>query len=593
MSRVLRADYRTVFAAWAVLAAAALPAAARPAAREPKAGARPNVIIVMSDDQGYGDFSCHGNPVLKTPNLDQLHNQSVRLLDFHVCPMCSPTRGELLTGVDALRNGVTSVTAGRSFIRRHIPTIADIFSASGYRTAMFGKWHLGDNWPNLPMQRGFDESVYLKGFNVTSIADTWNNDYLNGRFFHNGQLQKYPGYCTDVWFQLGTQWIRKCQDAGEPFLLYLPTNAAHFPYWVPEKYEAPYKHGEPAAFLGMLSNLDENVGKLLTMLDDSGLAENTILVYLHDNGGFAGVTLYNAGMRGWKTQYYEGGHRAACLIRWPGGRLRPAGDVDGLTQVQDLLPTLLDLCGVKPPESARFDGVSLAGVLREGAASPPDRTLVVQYGQTPKKYDSAVLWRKWRLVKGAELYDLATDPGQKKNVAVDHPEILGQMRAHYDSWWREVEPLVNDVIPVSIGAALENPTRLSGADWLDVYCDNIVDVREGLHKNGTWHVLVEREGTYTFGLRRWPAEADAAICAGVPAFHEALGGRLEAGTALPIAKARLKIGNFDETVAVNPQDKQVDFTLPLAAGSRTKLQTWFYDAQGNELCGAYFVYIRR
>src|SRR6476659_328888 len=307
------------------------------------AASRPNVIVVLSDDQGYGDFSLHGNPVLKTPNLDALARQSVRLMDFHVAPMCTPTRGQLLTGIDACRNGATSVCAGRSFIRPGIPTMADIFSGAGYKTALFGKWHLGDSYPNLPNNRGFHETVYHLGWGITSMADLWQNDYFDGRFRHNGVLQKYPGYCTDVWFNLGLNWIKERKAKGEPFFLYLPTNAPHGPLWVPGKYKEPYmKPGVPAAFFGMIANLDENIGRLVTTLDETGLAENTIVIFFHDNGGTAGVNFFNAGMRGRKTTYYEGGHRAFCTIRWPGRKLATQ-TVDDLCEVQDLLPTCLDL----------------------------------------------------------------------------------------------------------------------------------------------------------------------------------------------------------------------------------------------------------
>src|SRR5262249_24381050 len=205
-----------------------------PAVAEP---ARPNVIIILSDDQGYGDFSCHGNPVLKTPNLDKLHSESVPLTDFHVCPMCTPTRGHLMTGSDALHNGAASVSAGRSFIRHGIQTMAEVFAANGYKTAMFGKWHLGDSYPHLPHQRGFQEAVYHLGWGITSMADLWNNDYFDGKFRHNGVLKQYKGYCTDVWFELAMNWLRERHKNNEPFLLYLPTNAPHGPHWVPEKYK--------------------------------------------------------------------------------------------------------------------------------------------------------------------------------------------------------------------------------------------------------------------------------------------------------------------------------------------------------------------
>jgi arylsulfatase len=556
------------------------------------AAKRPNVIVVLSDDQGYGDFSCTGNPVLKTPNLDRLHDQGARLTDFHVAPMCTPTRGQLMTGLDALHSGASSVCAGRSYMRRGVPTMAEIFRAGGYRTGHFGKWHLGDSYPNLPQQRGFDETVYLLGWGITSIADLWKNDCFNGRFRHNGELREYPGYCTDVWFNLTKEWIEKLPQDGQPFFVYLPTNAAHAPHWVPEKYKAPYEKYGPAAFFGMLANLDENMGKLDDFLRAKGLYDNTIVIYFNDNGGTAGVKLFNAGMRGHKTQYYEGGHRAACFIRWPAGALRQEVDIDALTQVQDLLPTLIDWCGLPVPAGAKFDGTSLAALLSRKAEKLPQRTLVVQYGQEPKKGEAAVMRDKWRLVGDKELYDLTTDPAQAKNVADEHPEVASQLRADYDQWWAGVEPLVNQFSPISIGASQENPVRVTGADWANVYCDNMQNVREGKRAGGVWHLLVEQDGEYEIALRRWPVEADAAIAAGVPEFKAVQGGLL-AGKALPIVKARLKVGQLDESRAVSADDRQVVFTTHLERGAPIEMQSWFYDADGGELCGAYFAYLRR
>lgn len=552
----------------------------------------PSVVIVLSDDQGYGDFSCHGNPILKTPNLDKLNDRSIRLTDFHVAPMCTPTRGQLLTGLDALHSGASSVCAGRSFIRRGIPTLAELFAANGYRTGHFGKWHLGDSYPNLPHQRGFQETVYFLGWGITSIADLWQNDCFNGRFRHNGDLKQYKGYCTDVWFDLAMNWIKEGREKGKPFFLYLATNAAHEPCWVADKYKQPYKDRGPADFFGMIANLDENMGRLDAFLGANGLRDNTIVIFLNDNGGTAGVKLFNAGMRGHKTEYYEGGHRAACFLRWPGGRLRRPTDLDELTEVQDLAPTLLELCGLPTPKSVHFDGRSLAPLLTGKTDALPDRRLVVQYGQTPEKWDCAVLWKKWRLVAGKELYDLRRDPSQINDVAAEHADVVGKMRDHYEKWWAGVAPHLDDFSPISIGSDKENPVCLSSADWANLYCDNMHDLRAGRNRNGPWHLLVEQNGTYDIALRRWPKEANAAISAGVPAFR-AVDGGLPPGKALPIVRARLKLGAVDETRPVAEGDKEVVFTVKLRAGTRTPMQSWFYDDAGKELCGAYFAYVYR
>jgi arylsulfatase A-like enzyme len=556
---------------------------------------RPNVIVVLSDDQGYGDYGCHGNPALKTPNFDRLFAQSVELTDFHVAPVCTPTRGQLMTGLDALHTGTCSVSAGRSRIPRGVPTMAEIFAASGYRTGHFGKWHLGESYPNLPHQRGFQETVYLTGYGITSQPDVWNNDCFNGFYRHNGVLGQYPGYCTDVWFDLAMDWMRKQKaDAAEPFFVYLPTNAPHSPYWVADKYKEPYQAIKGMeGFLGMVANLDENMGRLMAMLDETGMAENTILIHFGDNGASMGWNLYKAGMRGHKTMYYEGGHRPACCIRWPAGGLHEPRDISALTEVQDLLPTLIDLCGLKVPPGAHFDGTSLAGLLKGTADALPDRMLVVQYGQTPTKGDAGVLWNKWRLVKDSELYDIASDPGQKTDVAAEHPDVVKKMRDHYNAWWAGVEPNLQNFNPLSIGAKQENPVRLAAVDWANAYFDNVYLVRSGENQSFPWHILVEEDGTYEISLRRWPEEADAAICAAVPEF-KAVDGLIPAGVALPIAKAHLKVGDqLDETKTVGSDDKQVTFTVPLKAGLRTTLQSWFLDAKGEPLCGAYYAYILR
>lgn len=558
------------------------------------ASKRPNVLVILSDDQGYGDVSAHGNPVLKTPNLDKLHGESIRLTDFHVAPMCTPTRGQLLSGQDALHTGASSVCAGRSFLRRGTPTMPEMFRASGYRTGHFGKWHLGDSYPNLPQQRGFEETVYHLGWGITAMADTWLNDCFDGRFFHNGELKKYPGYCTDVWFDLAMQYMRERKQAEEPFFVYLPTNAPHGPHWVAAKYKQPYQKLGPqlAAFFGMIANVDENMGRLDSFLRETKLYDDTILIYFNDNGATAGRNFFNAGLRAGKTTYYDGGHRAMCFIRWPGGKFRPVGDVHELTQVQDLLPTLIDLCQVDSPKDAKFDGTSLAGLLRGTQEKLPERTLVVQYGQEPKKFESCVMRGKWRLVKGEELYDVASDLAQENDLAQKHPEIVKQLREHYDQWWVGVEPRLYDFSPVSIGADQENPVTLCSADWANVYCDNMNDLRTGKRINAPWHVLVERAGEYEIELRRWPREADAAITAGVPKF-QAVDGFQQAGVALPIAKLRLAIGDtLDETKPVSGDDKGITFTAKLPAG-KTTMQSWCLNDKGEPICGAYFAYVKR
>jgi arylsulfatase A-like enzyme len=558
---------------------------------------QPNVIIVITDDQGYGDMSCHGNPVLKTPNLDQLHAESVRLTDFHVAPMCTPTRGQLLSGRDCLANGAMNVSSGRVFLRSELPTMADIFSASGYRCGQFGKWHLGDNFPYRPQDRGFHEAIYYPSSHIGSAPDFWENDYFDDTYYHNGIRKKFPGYTTDVFFDEAMKWMRKQAGSKKPFLCYLATATAHGPLFVPEKYRELYQDQQPnvARFFGMIANIDENMGRLESFLKETGLRENTIVIFMTDNGGTAGNSVFKAGMRGKKIDLWDGGHRVPCFIRWPAGGLRAAGNISELTQVQDILPTLIDFCGLRVPRGVQFDGVSLAELLRGRHEKLPDRMLVVQFSRmqspVPKKGDAAVLWQRWRLVEDKELYDLRTDFGQTKNLIAEHPEVAAKMRAHYEKWWAGVSPTMNNHGAIILGDRAENPSQLSPADWEDSFFDQGAQVRNGLRRNGAWNVEIARAGTYEIELRRWAREADMPMASGLPPRPHATG-EFSAGTALPIAKARLKISGFDESQNVAANDKAVTFTAKLKSG-RTQLQTWFYDEAGKEICGAYYVYVRR
>tara|TARA_R110002073_G_scaffold96661_5_gene223134 strand:- start:13721 stop:16507 length:2787 start_codon:yes stop_codon:yes gene_type:complete len=604
---------KTLFLALPLLfSASAVVAAETPTAE------RPNVLVVITDDQGFGEFSCHGNPVVQTPHLDRLHDESIRLADFHVAPMCTPTRGQLMTGVDALRNGAMNVSSGRTLLRRSFPTMGDLFTASGWQTGLFGKWHLGDTYPYRPQDRGFQESVWFPSSHIGSVPDAWLNDYFGDTYVHNGVRESYRGYTTDVLFRESMQWMKDQAEAKRPFFCYLATAAAHQPHYVPARnHEAakkafesvrdtlpslpPEQESELIRFLGMVDNIDENMGRLETFLTESGLRENTVVLFMTDNGSTFGPKYFNANMRGGKTTLWEGGHRVPCFIRWPAGSLRPAGDVTGLTQVQDVLPTLVDLLGMNVPTETQFDGISLANVLKGTSGVPEDRMLVINYsrmpfrmvkttpnnGAVPRREGAGVLWKQWRLLSDKELYNLTEDPLQTQNVIAEHPEVTRAMRAHLNAWWDGVKDQANEFERSIIGHDAENPVQLTACEWADVFIDQQKQVRAGDRKNGVWHIEVAQAGEYEFRLSRWPDECHLSLTSGVDETR-VTDGVLPAGPAWPIASAKLRVGDVEQRGRVTPESGEIRFRMHVPAG-RTTMQSWFYDGDDKEIAGAFYL----
>ena len=446
---------------------------------------------------------------------------------------------------------------------RTLPTLADLFTDGGYRTGIFGKWHLGDNYPYRPEDRGFQETLWFPSSHINSVPDYWDNDYFGDTYRHNGQREVYEGYCTDVFFDQGMTWMGDRAEAGEPFFAYLPTNAPHQPHWLPQEYRdamhPDYETAEDAghlprlpepqrndlvSFFGMIRNVDDNVGRLEAFLQEKGLAENTVLVFMTDNGSTFGDVSYNAGMRGRKTDLWEGGHRVPCFIRWPAGALGPPRDIDGLTQIQDLFPTLPSLCGIDPAPAC--DGVDLEPVLRANREVPPDRTLFINYSRMPGGFDypaadspahlrrdgSAVLWKHWRLIEETGLYNLEEDPGQQTNVIDRHPEVAAKLQKDLEDWWTGLGDRVNEPRAVTIGHESDNPSLLTACEWLDVFVDQQAQVRRGDRKNSWWEIDVDQDGDYAFELRRWPREADTPLVDGLPE-TPVTDGVLGAGTSAP------------------------------------------------------------
>lgn len=552
--------------------------------RKTAAEKRPNVVLVMTDDQGYGDLSCHGNPVVHTPNIDRLHSQSIRLTNFHVDPTCSPTRSALMTGRYSSRTGVWHTVMGRSLLRKDEVTMTQVFSSSGHRTGIFGKWHLGDNYPFRPQDRGFEEVLVHGGGGVSQTPDYWGNDYFDDTYFHNGRPQRYNGYCTDVFFSSAMKFIEANKD--RPFFAYIVTNAPHSPFNVSEEYSKPYRDkgvpDEPARFYGMITNIDDNMGRLMQHLSQLGLEENTILIFMTDNGTSTGD--FNAGMRGRKGTIYEGGHRVPCFIRWPGGGLAGGKDINPLTAHIDLLPTLIELCGLEKPPTPRFDGTSLVPLLTGAVSDRPERMLFVhsQRVDAPIKWRNiAVMTERWRLINGTELYDIKADPGQTGNIAREHQQVVNELRKSYEKWWADISKRFDEYCEVIIGSDKADPVRLTCHDWHGpkIPVDQNT-IRQALEANGFWAVEIARDGTYQLALRRWPVEVNIPINSAAPPDR-----------AINAKNARLKIADIDVSKPVAKDAREVTFEVRLRAG-KTHLQTFFTDGSGTSR-GAYFVYAKR
>lgn len=566
---------------------------------------RPNVVLIVTDDQGYGDLSCHGNPVVKTPHIDKLFHQSIRLTDFHVAPTCSPTRASLMTGRHKLRTGVWHTVQGRNMMRADEKTMANVFQDAGYRTGFFGKWHLGDNYPLRPEDRGFGHVVCHRGGGIGQTPDFWDNAYFDDTYFVNSQPKKFKGYCTDIWFNEAKKFI--AEEKPEPFFAYIATNAPHGPYHSPIESAKPYLDQQPAVanFFGMIANADENVGALRDFLDQRRLTENTIFIFMTDNGSAAGHRVYNANMKGRKGSAYEGGHRVPCFIHWPAGQLAQAVDVDCLTSVTDVLPTLMEMCQIEPESDLKLDGQSLAAVLRNPETVDDFWTIRIimtdsQRVVTPVKWrNSCVMSGKWRLINGKELYDLRTDPSQEKDVAANHPGQLKRLSDYYETFWTDVSATFDQDVRIALGNDYENPTRLTCHDWISKVSPpwNQAKVRaadEVETLNGYWNVNVEQTGKYRIELSRWPRSVDAASTAAIDAGAPVPGieaYRQTPGRAIPIVKARLTVGDEVMQCDVVATESVTVFEADLSAGP-TRLRAEFQQSQGKWL-GAFYVSVTK
>jgi arylsulfatase A-like enzyme len=504
----------------------------------------PNVILVLTDDQGFGDMGFAGNPIVRTPHLDAMASRSVTLHNFYVSPACTPTRASLMTGRYHFRTRAIDTFLGRAMMDPGEVTVAELLHRAGYATGIFGKWHLGDTYPLRAMDKGFEETLVHRGGGIGQPSDPPGGEgkYTDPILFRNGQQMAMQGYCTDVYFTAGMRWAEREARQGRPFFLYLPTNAPHDPYGdVPldklEYYQKqtitadryPETAGHPlpktlnadnlARVYAMIENIDDNLGRLFAWLDHEQLTDNTLVLFLTDNGPWTWG--YNAGLRDHKTSPYEGGIRSPLLAHWP-RQFQPGICSDRISAHIDLMPTILDVCGVPVPQGLKLDGRSLLPLWKREPTNWPDRTLFFQMhrGDVPVRYHNcAARTQGWKLVHATgfgtetfpgelklELFDMAADPYETRDVSAGHPDVVADLQRRYDQWFDDVGNTRPDnyaPLRILLGTPHENPVVLTRQDWRGIV--------PGKKFNGHWLVNVTEAANYDVTLRFKPIPQPATV----------------------------------------------------------------------------------
>ncbi|WP_158971187.1 arylsulfatase [Paraglaciecola sp. L3A3] len=565
---------------------------------------KPNIVFVITDDQGYGDMANRGNPIIKTPQLDRIHDESVRFTNYHVSTTCAPSRASLMTGRHSNRVNAFHTISGRSILWEDERLLPQVLAENGYTNGLFGKWHLGDNYPFRPEDRGFHEVVRHAAGGITQGPDYWRNDYFDDTYWHNGELQSYKGYATDVFFDEAIAFIEHNKD--NPFFAYISTNAPHAPYNVPEEYYNLYKDVPNLAdrfkrFYGMITNIDDNVKRLEDKLKSLGLRDNTIFIFTTDNGTAGGNKVFDGGLRGSKGSQYEGGHRVPFFVRWPAGAINGGVDVDRLVSHYDILPTFVDLLGLKFTPTKPLDGISFAPLLNDKDGKWPNRILFMdtQRGQNLVKYQKyAVMDQDWRLVDGVELYNVTKDLAQTENVISEHPEVAARLAEGYERWWQSIK---NDhpnerYAYIKVGSAYENPSRISSHDMLTgkhLHVWHQYGAANASQGTGRWKIEFLEDAQYKISLRRFPPESGLAINATFPQQER----RIELDRVFPASvkddftSAYLYVAGINGSQRIAAGQEQVDFTSFVPAG-RYDMEAQLIDKDGR-VYPAYYVYIEK
>lgn len=492
--------------------------------------AHPNVIIIITDDQGYGDLGITGNPHVKTPVIDKFASENIRFNNFYVSPVCAPTRSSLMTGRFSLRTGIRDTYNGGAIMATSEVTIAEMLKQANYKTGIFGKWHLGDNYPSRPKDQGFDESVIHLSGGMGQVGDftTYfqkDSSYFNPVLWHNGKTEAYKGYCSDIFASEAIRFIEK--NKTNPFFCYLAFNAPHTPLQVPDEYYRMYKDIDPASgfeddnrpfvkmsekdkedarkVYAMVTNIDENVGKLFQKLDDLNLTENTLVIFMTDNG--PQQIRYVAGLRGRKGSVFNGGVRVPFFMRLP-SLYKGEKDIETIAAHIDVLPTISEICNVDLPDSRKIDGKNLVPLIQDKPVNWANRPLFFYWTRRyPELYNNMALQKgAFKLVgqtdynapiEDFELFNIEKDPYEQTNLVMQNKELASQLKSVLDKYYQELinsENIVNQP-PIIVGNKLENPVYLNRND---------ADGERGIWAQeeiyGKWKVSIT-EGNYTIRFK--------------------------------------------------------------------------------------------
>ena len=479
---------------------------------------KPNIIILLADDQGYGDLGITGNPIIETPNIDAMAVKSASMNNFYVSPVCAPTRASLMTGRYNYRTGVTDTYIGHAMMHTEEVTIAEVLKDAGYATGIFGKWHLGDNYPMRPMDQGFEESLVLRGGGLSQPSDPFANNgrYTNPILFHNGKQVQTKGFCTDVYYSYAIKFIKKSLNEKKPFFAYIPTNAPHGPfkdvpidlkkYYLKKDLASISLEKKPnlenlAAICAMITNIDQNVGTLQKTLTELGIENNTIVIYMSDNG--PNSLRYVGNMRGRKGNVIEGGIRTMFYMHWP-TIFKGGESSDNRVAHYDLMPTLLDAAKIPIPDSLKLDGHSFLPLLQGKKTDWQERKLFLQWhrGDSPQPNKHfAMVGQDWKLLSSDsavfKLYNIKDDPTESQDLSETHQQLADKMKNEYLRWFNDVsETRTNNYSTprMIIGDNVESETVLTRQDW-------VRDVGKGWGDEGHWLLKVSRQSSYDVTVR--------------------------------------------------------------------------------------------